>query len=125
MKVLSGAGYVCKCASNGQEALEMLSIVPQIFDLVFMDLRMPIMDGLTATAAIRNSLKLSVPVIVLSAEIGAEVQASALVAGCNTFLQKPAKPTEMIGEAARQLARKLDGTQEPKSPGLCCAAPAV
>ena len=54
--MLKKVGITCQMANNGQEAVD--SISSQHFDLVFMDCQMPIMDGYTATAAIRQDLGL-------------------------------------------------------------------
>ena len=74
---------------NGQMALEQLHL--QEFDLVLMDINMPVMDGLAATRAIRAmpGKVASLPVLVLTADAMAESQAQSLAAGANGFLTKP------------------------------------
>jgi len=47
------------CCGGGQEALELLSIEPRLFSACVMDLRMPVMDGITATRKARDSLRVS------------------------------------------------------------------
>jgi CheY-like chemotaxis protein len=60
------------------------------FDLVLMDIQMPVMDGLAATRAIREELQLkTLPVIALTAGVLAEEKQNALDAGVNDFLPKP------------------------------------
>ena len=77
-------------ASHGQQALEILKAQPSNFDAVLMDVQMPIMDGLSATRAIRSDPDLAhLPVFALSAGVLAEEREAALDAGVNDFLGKP------------------------------------
>ncbi len=62
-----------------------------------MDLRMPIMDGLTATRLCREKLHLQqIPIIVVTAELGQEVRAAAVEARATCFIEKPAKLDELL-----------------------------
>jgi CheY-like chemotaxis protein len=77
-------------ASDGQQALEILKAQPGDFDAVLMDIQMPIMDGLSATRAIRLDPDLAhLPVFALSAGVLVEEREAALDAGVNDFLGKP------------------------------------
>lgn len=93
-QILVKAGYAVQVASNGHEALEMLSIKPVVFDAVLMDLRMPVMDGVTATVHARLDLKLKIPIIALSAS--EEYRRRALESGADEFISKPAKASHVI-----------------------------
>ena len=62
---LSHFGLKVEVANNGKEAVEMLST--EAFDIVLMDVQMPIMDGYEASRTIRNELHLEVPIIALTA----------------------------------------------------------
>ena len=85
--------FGCKVtvASNGLEAVAAMRSA--LFDLVFMDCQMPVMDGLTATRRIRAMEKEngtpSIPVIALTANAFAEDRARCLDAGMNDYLSKP------------------------------------
>lgn len=69
--------------------MDCLRANPTGFDLVLMDIQMPVMDGLTATRAIRQELKLEkLPVIALTSGVLAEEKQNALDAGMNDFLPK-------------------------------------
>ncbi len=85
------------CA-DGQEALRALQAEP--FDLVLMDIHMPVMDGLQATRALRElpGPVASTPVFALSADVMAGSRERALEAGCNAFLAKPVH-LEQLAEA--------------------------
>ncbi|GAB2590767.1 ATP-binding protein [Nitrincola alkalisediminis] len=82
-------------AENGLEALEVLE--KEKIDLVFMDMQMPIMDGLAAARAIRssNSLYKEVPIVAMTANAMKEDRDNCLAAGMNDYLSKPIKKAEL------------------------------
>jgi signal transduction histidine kinase/CheY-like chemotaxis protein len=89
-RVLQREGAEVTLMSDGQQALDGLRAHPAGFDLVLMDIHMPVMDGLTATRAIREELGLhTLPVIALTAGVMANEKQNALDAGINDFLPKP------------------------------------
>ena len=61
-----------------------------------MDMRMPIMDGITATRESRQKWHVKIPIIVLSAETDTGTQREAMDAGANLYLHKPAKPAAIL-----------------------------
>lgn len=73
-------------AHNGQEAVEIAETEKP--DLIFMDLKMPVMDGLEATRQIKEHLP-SLPIIALTANAFDTDRETALEAGCDDFLSKP------------------------------------
>ena len=89
-RALKREGAEVTLKNDGQEAVDCLRARPTDFDLVLMDIQMPVMDGLTATRAIRHELKLeNLPVIALTAGVLPEERQNALDAGINDFLPKP------------------------------------
>ncbi|AUB81205.1 PAS domain S-box protein [Candidatus Thiodictyon syntrophicum] len=89
-RALALEGATATLAADGQQALQVLSSRPGVFDAVLMDVRMPVMDGLTATRLIRAELGLTdLPVIALTAGVLAEEREAARAAGVNAFLPKP------------------------------------
>lgn len=92
-------------ASNGEEALAIVRQNPPP-DLVFMDLKMPVMDGWEATRQIR---KLEggdrIPIIALTAQAMAGDEQKALAAGCDDYL---AKPIVDLGVVRSKMQRLLD-----------------
>jgi signal transduction histidine kinase/CheY-like chemotaxis protein/HPt (histidine-containing phosphotransfer) domain-containing protein len=91
-------------AENGQEAVELAS--ERTFDVVFMDMRMPVMDGLAATRAIRalGGSWTDIPIVALTANAFAEDVKLCREAGMNDFIAKPIrKPLllERLGEALK------------------------
>lgn len=78
--------YQFERAKNGQEAVEMAE--KGEYDIVLMDIKMPVMDGLEATKAIKESLP-DLPIIALTANAFNSDRQLAMEAGCNDFLSKP------------------------------------
>jgi signal transduction histidine kinase/CheY-like chemotaxis protein len=89
-RALLSLGVKVTLAKDGLQALQVLRDAPGGFDLVLMDVQMPVMDGLTATREIRQDKALAaLPVIALTAGVLPEEQQAALAAGVNAFLSKP------------------------------------
>lgn len=78
---------------NGREAVE--AVRNKHFDLVLMDMKMPVMDGLTATAEIRK-FNVDLPIIALTAHAFDTDQQAALEAGCNEYLVKPIDKAKLM-----------------------------
>lgn len=90
---LTGLGMKITLANNGQEAVEQLR--ETTFDMVLMDVQMPVMDGYTATREIRQ-LGIAVPIIALTAAALFEDKQKALASGMNDHLSKPFKEAEIL-----------------------------
>ncbi len=86
---MSSSGHVSVAAENGQIAVDLA--VDQPFDLIVMDVNMPVMDGLSATRAIRSGggANAETPVVVLSASARVEDHEAGLAAGADAYLNKP------------------------------------
>jgi CheY-like chemotaxis protein len=82
----------------------------QTFDLVLMDLRMPVMDGLTAIRHIRRRAddKAGLPVIVVTADDGASVDADCRAAGADDVMHKPISMSALFGAIGAIVARRGD-----------------
>lgn len=93
--MLRDLGHEVCVVSNGFEAVE--EILSSSYDLVLMDITMPGLDGLGATAQIRTSdpEKSKVPIIACTAHVGGDVQARYLDAGIDGFLAKPIDPADL------------------------------
>lgn len=104
VSLLNSVGLTAMIANNGKEALDLLK--EDAFDLVLMDIQMPIMDGLTATKAIRaRSEKYfkEVPILAMSARAFQKDTEECLEAGMNAHIVKPIDPTLLYEEMARFL----------------------
>jgi len=91
-------------AANGEEAVA--AVQAGAPDLIFMDLKMPVMDGWEATRRIRALPEgATIPIIALTAQAMAGDEQKALANGCNDYLAKPVVDPELVREKiARHLA---------------------
>jgi PAS domain S-box-containing protein len=88
--LLAVVGITPHLAKNGQEALDMLRDNKQAFDLVLMDIQMPVMDGLTATRAIRGLDRFAqLPIIAMTAHTMAHEREKSVAIGMNDHIGKP------------------------------------
>ena len=93
--LLESLGLAVECAFNGREALEVLDAAePGHFDVVLMDIQMPVMNGYEATAAIREAGEerpdlAQIPIIALSADAFAEDVKRTRSVGMNDHMAKP------------------------------------
>jgi CheY-like chemotaxis protein len=89
-------GIVCDVAENGQIALEMLRA--NDYDMVLMDLQMPVMDGFEASMQIRNmpDNHASIPIIALTASVVGDVKEPIQACGMNDWISKPFNPAELL-----------------------------
>ena len=78
--------YEFERAKNGQEAVDLVE--SGAYDLVLMDIKMPVMDGLEATKTIREKHP-DLPIVALTANAFDSDRQLAMLAGCNDFLSKP------------------------------------
>ena len=86
---MTSSGHMTVAAEHGQAALEAAALEP--FDLILMDVNMPVMDGLTATRKLRQTdgPNRDTPVVVLSASARAEDHEAGFAAGADAYLNKP------------------------------------
>lgn len=87
IRVLNKLGYEVALANNGVEVLEMLT--KENYELIFMDVQMPEMDGLEATQLIRKTCEVQPIIIAMTANAMAEDKEECLKAGMNDYLSKP------------------------------------
>jgi len=100
--LLTEAGVCVSVARNGKEALDKLAV--QQFDAVLMDCQMPVMDGYSATRALRQVKRLQeLPVIAMTANAMVGDREAALAAGMNDQITKPIVIEEMFATLARWL----------------------
>ena len=80
-------------ASNGKEALEILK--HDSYDLIFMDIQMPEMDGYTAAQEIRQTLKLNIPIVAMTAHAMAGEREKCISFGMNEHISKPIRESDL------------------------------
>ncbi len=100
---LSDPEYTLFAAYNGQEALEVME--KQDIHLILMDIMMPVMDGITAMAKIRE--KCNVPIIMLTAKSEDADKILGLNVGADDYITKPFNPLEVSARVRSQLRRYL------------------
>ncbi|WP_051881545.1 response regulator [Parvularcula oceani] len=111
--IIKRAGHHVDVAGNGQEALETLSQAP--YDIVLMDMHMPVMDGLEATRRLRDlpdPASARLPVIALTANAMRADRETCLEAGMNDFLSKPFDPSDLLSMIERWTGEAQGETQE-------------
>ena len=103
--MLTGEGWSVDLAADGAEAVAAVSAAaPGTFDLVLMDVNMPVMNGYEATAAIRalpDPALAGIPIVALTANAFREEAKEALQAGMNGFVSKPIDPAAIRRELER------------------------
>ena len=103
-EMLKGMGYMVDTAGNGQEALDMLT--QQKYNVVLMDIQMPVMDGLTATKIIREKEEYKdLPIIAVSAHSLPADKERSLGCGMNDHITKPLDLTDLNMTLSKWLAK--------------------
>ncbi len=116
VELLTGVGARVEVASNGQEAVDRLTggAFPPPFDVVLMDLQMPILDGYQATAKIRSDPRLAgLPVIAMTAHATVEEQQRCLAAGMDAHISKPIDPSTLFQTVGRFVRRPAASERAP------------
>jgi CheY-like chemotaxis protein len=108
LTILEPTALDIDCAENGAEALRMFSEAPDKYDMIFMDIQMPEMDGYEATRRIRaldNPAALTVPIIAMTANVFREDIENCLAAGMDDHVGKPLDFEEVLGKLRKYLKR--------------------
>lgn len=99
---LNRAGYEAQMAEHGRKALEILE--QEAFDLILMDLKMPVMDGYEAASQIRRREEWrTIPIIALTAHARSEEKEKCLAIGMNDFLTKPVDSPQLYAAIEKHL----------------------
>jgi len=125
VELLEGVGATVTVANHGGEALDRLTSgpMPPPFDVVLMDLQMPVLDGHEATKRIRADARLAaLPVIAMTAHATVEERDACLAGGMNGHLSKPIEPAVLF-ETLSRLHRR-SGAPAPVPPLVTPAASA-
>jgi signal transduction histidine kinase/CheY-like chemotaxis protein len=107
-ELLTDAGFIVHLATNGQEALA--KIAERLYDVVLMDMQMPVMDGITATTEIRKMDAFrNIPIIAMTANVmQADIQ-RCIDAGMNDHVAKPIDPDEFFRKLVKWIAPRPSG----------------
>lgn len=124
MRLLTRSGHTVATAANGEEALEQMAA--NHFDVVLMDLQMPVMDGLTAARERRQQEQMqglqSMPIIALTASVLNQDKRDAQAAGMQGFANKPVDYPLLCREIARVLNIAVTATGSAKAAGVSAGA---
>jgi len=115
--VLEPSGALVTVAEHGQRALDLLRADPAGYDLVLMDVQMPVMDGYEATRILRQQLGLRLPVLAMSAGVLDTERAQCLACGMDGFIPKPVDYTQMLDTVAAHLAGAAPAAQQAQEAG--------
>jgi signal transduction histidine kinase/CheY-like chemotaxis protein len=103
LRLLNSRGALVDVAANGQEGLDkLLAAGPEAYDLVLMDLQMPVLDGLSATRRLREQPGFGkLPVLAMTAHALGEERAQCMAAGMQGHIAKPLDVTRLVRELQR------------------------
>jgi CheY-like chemotaxis protein len=107
-RFLRKAGAEVSMADNGRAAVDLVSAARQAdgdFDVILMDVQMPVMDGHEATRQLRSA-GFANPIIALTANATAENCRKCLDAGCNDYMTKPFKLSKLVTLVAQHLSQE-------------------
>ena len=100
MELIGEIGAMVECASDGRKGLQRFAEMPEgYYDLILMDIQMPVMNGFEATRAIRKLPRTdasSIPILALSANASAEDIATGRESGMNGHMAKPLDIPQLI-----------------------------
>ena len=99
--MLEYAGASVDLAENGQQAVDVLRQRADDFDMVLMDVQMPVMDGFEATRQIRHELHLTLPILAMTAGVLQSERELCIAAGMNDFIPKPVDIEQMLDTISR------------------------
>ena len=103
-ETLENEGFIVSVAQNGKVAVEMIMV--NDYDLVLMDLQMPVLDGYKATEKVRKDISCELPIIALSADAMKGTQEKVLKVGMNDFVTKPINFDELFIALRKWLPQK-------------------
>jgi PAS domain S-box-containing protein len=99
--MLLHAGATVEVAANGKLAVELLAAAPERYDVILMDVQMPVMNGYDATREIRRQGLLTLPIIAMTANVLEDDRRHATEAGMNAHVAKPIDVEELIAVLTR------------------------
>jgi len=118
MGILRKFGLRTDAVADGAEAVKALESIP--YDLVLMDVRMPVMDGMEATRRIRNPqsavLNRAIPIIAMTANAMQSDREHCLAAGMNDYVSKPVSPQALLEAIEKWLGFPRDNGPRPEEP---------
>jgi two-component system sensor histidine kinase/response regulator len=119
-ELLVQAGFQVTLASDGREAFQQYIIDPDRYDLILMDVQMPIMDGYESARQIRlwekehlkksGSAPAEVPIVAMTADVMNQVKEECVQSGMNDYVSKPVDPVELYKSMHRWIQPKISSS---------------
>ena len=109
IKMLAKLGYECKLANNGEEALNIIdNLGADYFDIVLMDMQMPVMDGVSATKLLKEKYGDDTPyIIAMTANVFDTDKKKCMDAGMSDFITKPVKLDSLESSIRNSIQKKI------------------
>ena len=124
--ILTRLGHRVTVAAQGEDAVK--EVLRQEFDVVFMDVRMPVLDGYAATARIREMEKGTgrrLHIIAITANTRQDERRKCLAAGMDDYIAKPVLREEMVAALSRQAGQQAGADRGDPDASVACAAAAA
>ncbi|TDH28588.1 sensor histidine kinase [Segetibacter sp. 3557_3] len=102
--ILQNNGFIVDVAENGRQAIDILR--GEQYDLILMDIQMPEMDGYEATCYIRDTMKIAIPIIAMTAHALAGEREKCFQQGINDYLAKPFSESDLLFKLSLWLVEK-------------------
>jgi CheY-like chemotaxis protein len=117
INVLGKSGMQLDIASNGQEAIDMTVGTGKVYDLVLMDINMPVMDGYAATATMRvDPVYATIPIVALTALVMESEVEKMFAKGASGYLSKPLRVGQLYAAFEYFLEKSENAVSEKKAP---------
>jgi PAS domain S-box-containing protein len=120
--ILEHAGATLDVVGDGRQAVERMRGDGGRYDLVLMDMQMPVMDGFTATRVLRQELKLTLPIIAMTAGVLESERERSVAAGITDFIPKPIEVEEMLAVLLRHLRKRPPPPEDDLLAAMAAAA---
>ena len=115
LAILRKKGYQIEVANDGREALTKLESPGANYDLILMDVQMPVLDGLEATRILRRNPRWeSIPIIAMTAHAMNGDRERCLQAGMDAYISKPVQPAHLVATIEKHLSARKTAPAAPK-----------
>jgi CheY-like chemotaxis protein len=126
-EILTDAGFIVEIADNGRIAVDKTHLNVELpYDIVLMDMQMPVMDGVTATIEIRKDARFNaMPIVAMTANAMQQDKEKCLAAGMVDFVTKPIQPDELWAALLRWIKPKHAVPSATTAPPAVSPAPTL
>ncbi len=119
LAILRKKGFQIEVANDGREAINKLEAPAANYDLILMDVQMPVLDGLEATRMLRRNPRWeAIPIIAMTAHAMNGDRERCLQAGMDAYISKPVQPAHLIATIEKHLAARASEQATPKTSAI-------